>query len=171
MRWIALGVVLGISVTTLGCGYALVGTASNIPEHIKTIFVEPMENRTQRTEVEQRLTRAVATELVTRRRFEVVNDPATADSTLGGEVLAFQVQPLSFDGQGRAQEYQITITAKMVFKEVATDEVLWKNDQYIVKELYPVDPGADYFNQEDLAIDEAARTFASTLVIDLLEGF
>jgi len=65
---------LGLLLLTLtGCGYALVGRASsNVPEDVREVYIRPLENQTQRTQVEQALTRAIADEMVTRNRFSVV---------------------------------------------------------------------------------------------------
>ena len=41
------------------CGYALVGRASNIPADIKAVYLRPFENRTQRSQLEQFVTRAI----------------------------------------------------------------------------------------------------------------
>ena len=155
----------------LGCGYALVGRGTNIPDAVQRVFLAPLENATRRSEVEQILTRALSEELVTRRRFTVVNEAGQADAVLQGKVLGFDATPLTFDEQGRATEYQITILASMSFKDSA-DKVLWQNDRYVYKESYPVDPSQEtYFDREKIAIEEAAGRFARTVVIDLLEGF
>ncbi|MEM8934638.1 MAG: LptE family protein, partial [Acidobacteriota bacterium] len=99
-----------------GCGYTLVGQASNLPEDVKTVYVEPLENKTSRQQVEQILTQAILDELVTRRRFDVVNDAASADAILRGAVSAFGVRPLTFDDDGLADSFEITIDADMRFE-------------------------------------------------------
>jgi hypothetical protein len=87
-------------------------------------------------------------------------------------VVGFYTTPLNFDDQGRATEYQITITASMSFRDRVADKVLWQNDRYIYKESYQVDPSEQrYFDREKIAIEEAAGRFARTVVIDLLDGF
>jgi outer membrane lipopolysaccharide assembly protein LptE/RlpB len=155
-----------------GCGYALVGRGTNIPDHIQRIYLSPLENATRRSEVEQILTRALAEELVTRRRFTLVNESTQADAVLDGRVLLFDVSPTTFDEEGRSTEYQITITASMAFRDRAADQVLWQNDRYVYKESYEVEQDKQsYFDREKLAIEEAAGRFARTVVIDLLEGF
>ncbi|HVS02351.1 MAG TPA: LptE family protein [Thermoanaerobaculia bacterium] len=170
LRTLILPAVLALPL--LGCGYALVGRASSIPAGIERIYVDPLVNATRRSEVEQVLTRAIAEELVTRKRFVLVNAAEGADAVLSGEVLLFEATPLSFDDQGRATEYQITIQARMSFRDRQADEVLWANDRYVYTEAYPVDPSEEtYFDREILAIEEAAGRFARTMVIDLLEGF
>jgi outer membrane lipopolysaccharide assembly protein LptE/RlpB len=159
-------------VLPLSCGYALVGRASNIPESIHKVYVSPLENTTRRSEVEQILTRALAEELVSRKRFSLVNEAGGADAVLTGKVVGFDTTPLTFDDEGRATEYQITITASMAFRDRAADKVIWENDRYIYKESYRVDPSEQqYFDREKLAIEAAAGNFARTVVVDLLEGF
>jgi len=156
-----------------GCGYALVGRGSNIPEDIKSVYLRPLENRTQRSQVEQALTRAVADELVTRQRFAVVGSEAEATAEILGAVTGFGVTPVTFDQEGRATEYEIAITAQITFKRVGTEgQVIWKSDRYTFRENYPVDPSsAEYFDREDQAIELASQRFAETLVTNLLEGF
>jgi outer membrane lipopolysaccharide assembly protein LptE/RlpB len=155
-----------------GCGYALVGRGSNLPEDIREVHLAPFANRTARSQVEQILTRAIADELVTRQRFRMVSDRAQADAELSGAVVGFGVTPVSFDASGRATEYEISITAEVVFKRLADDSVLWRNDRYQFRESYPVDvSSATYFDRENLALEEVAGRFAETMVSDLLEGF
>jgi outer membrane lipopolysaccharide assembly protein LptE/RlpB len=165
---------LGLLLLTLtGCGYALVGRASsNVPEDVREVYVRPLENRTQRTQVEQALTRAIANEMVTRNRFSVVGGTEGADAELSGAVVGFDVRPVSFDASGRATQYEIVVIAQIAFKRLGTDEVLWNNDRYVFRESYEVEATETaYFDREDEAIEDAAERFAETMVSDLLEGF
>lgn len=108
---------LGASFLILsGCGYALVGRGSNLPEDIREVYIRPLENRTPRSQVEQELTRAIAEELVQRQRFAVVGNPEEADAELSGAVVFYGATPITFDAEGRATEYEIAITAQIVFK-------------------------------------------------------
>jgi outer membrane lipopolysaccharide assembly protein LptE/RlpB len=156
-----------------GCGYALVGRASsNVPPDVKSVYVRPLENRTQRSQVEQALTRAVADEMVTRNRFSVAAAPEGADAELSGAVTGFDVRPVTFDATGRATQYEIVVVAAIAFKRLGTDKVIWSNDRYVFRESYEVEAtGAAYFDREDEAIEQAAKHFAQTMVSDLLEGF
>lgn len=155
-----------------GCGYALVGRGSNIPEDIREVYVRPLENQTQRSQVEQILTRAIAEELVQRQRFAVVGSPEQADAEISGAVVGYGATPVTFDATGRASEYEISLTARMAFKRLSSDTVIWSNDRYTFRQSYPIETeGNDYFDQEDEAIEEAAERFAETVVSDILEGF
>ncbi|MEO1086710.1 MAG: LPS assembly lipoprotein LptE [Acidobacteriota bacterium] len=169
---------LAIALFAQGCGYALVGRASNIPDDIRKIYVEPLVNQTQRQQVEQLLTQAIVDELVTRRRFEVINDLADADAILRGKVLQVAIRPVTFDTAGLADNFEIAINADMRFERPPTGgdvdpEVIWKNARYVFRQDYPLEnAGAlSFFDRENLAIEETSERFAETLVTDLLEGF
>ena len=111
---------LGASCLILsGCGYALVGRGSNLPEDIREVYIRPLENRTPRSQVEQELTRAIADELVQRQRFAVVGNVDEADAELSGAVVFYGATPITFDAEGRATEYEIAITAQIVFKRTS----------------------------------------------------
>ena len=94
-----------------GCGYALVGRTSTLPEDVRNIYVEALKNTTRRSQLEQVLARAIADEFVTRRRFEVVSDRSQADGVLSGTVTSFSIRPVVFDENARATEYEIVIGA------------------------------------------------------------
>jgi len=166
-----LGLVLLAGILS-SCGYALVGRGTNIPEDIQEVFLSPFENRTQRQQVDQYVTEAISEELVTRRRFDMVGDRSAADADLSGAVTAFGLTPISFDAQGRATEYEISITAQVLFRRIPGDEVVWRAENYLFRETYQIDLGeAGFLDREEQAIRDAAERFAETMVSDLLVGF
>ena len=165
-----------LSLSLMACGYALVGRGSNIPEDVQLVYLETFENRTQRAELEQFVTQAIAEELVTRQQFSIAADLSGADAVLRGAIVGFVVAPIAFDNQGRADEYEISIIARVVFERTAppgeTGEQLWSNERYVFKEIYEIEASeVGFFDRENLAIDETAARFAETMVSDLLEGF
>jgi outer membrane lipopolysaccharide assembly protein LptE/RlpB len=157
----------------LACGYALVGRASSLPPDIRAVYVAPLENKTTRVQLEQFLTTALTDELVTRRRFAIVRTAGDADAQLQGAVTQFRVTPVTFNTDGRATEYEITIVAAMKFQRTSTDDaVVWENDRYLFRETYEIDESAeDFFDRENEAIIQASQRFAESMVADLLEGF
>ncbi len=175
--FLSLILLAGSSVLLVGCGYTLAGRGNNIPEDVQKVFLAPLENETSRSQVEQILTDAISDELVTRRRFEVVNSGSEADAILKGKVLDFSVIPVTFDANGLADNFEITISADMVFQRTPGADgqegaVIWKNARYLFREDYPLEDGnSAFFDRENLAIEETSVRFAETLVTDLLEGF
>lgn len=173
---VLLGAVTLGAVMLSGCGYALVGRASNIPEDIKKIYVQPLENATARSQVEQILTRSISDELLTRRRYETVNGADEADAILSGTVLSFTVRPVTFDQDGLATSFEIVISADMKFQRRPRGdeeaETLWSNSRYVFRQDYPLEEAETaYFDRENIAIENTSEAFARTLVTDLLEGF
>ena len=156
-----------------GCGYALVGKGNSLPPTIHTIDVPAFVNKTTRVELEQRVTQSVAEEFVSRGRLKLVTNPAEADAILHGSIDTFGIFPVAFNTQGRATQYQISITANIELVDHRNeDKVIWKNDQYRFTENYQVDiTSSDSFDQETRAIEAIADRFAQSLVANLLEGF
>ncbi len=163
-----------IGLVASGCGYALVGTGRQLlPATVKTVQIPTFENKTTRVELEQKVTRAVAEEFVSRGRLTLVSNAAEADVIVRGVITGFGINPVAFDSQGRATQYQATVTAKIELVDHKNeDAVLWKNDQYYFAENYPINPDSgDTFDQESKAINEISFRFAESLVSSILEGF
>ncbi len=161
-------------VGAVGCGYHLVGTSSNLPVRLQTLYVAPFINQTSRSEVDQRLTEQISQEWVRRGRFQLVSSGEKADVVLSGTVKSAIVNPVQFDQQGRATEYQLTVIAdvQLVDRTGEKPVVLWHDERFSRNTSYPVDPLAkDYFDREIEALDILSSDFARSLVVTILEGF
>jgi len=170
-RRAALAALLAASLS--GCGYALVGTGRGIlPEGAKTVWVEPFVNDTPRVGLEQRLTDAVLRELAGRARLEPVGERSSADLEISGRILSYQVNPVRFDDQGRALEYEISVLTRLKLTERKTEKALFENPSFLFRQPYPVAASsASYVDVENAAIEAMARPFARSLVTTILEGF
>ena len=156
-----------------GCGYALVGTGSSaLPATVKTVYVKKFVNDTTVVGLEQRITDAVLRELSARGRLKPVSDRTAADAELTGNLTSCNVAPVRFDASGIAVEYQVTVTAKLVLTEKATDKPIFAEPAFLFRQPYTVPPSAStYYDREREAIDAMARPFAQNLVTTILEGF
>jgi outer membrane lipopolysaccharide assembly protein LptE/RlpB len=157
-----------------GCGYALVGQSSSLPENIKVIQFTTLENMTQRVGLEQRLSAEIARELASRGRFKVLSSADGADAVLAGAVTFFNLYPVAFDNQGRATDYQVQVTAKVSLKKLPPGEkdTMWENPAFTFRENYQFSvSSATYLDRENDAIDRVAGRFAQSLVTSMLEGF
>ncbi|HZI66592.1 MAG TPA: LPS assembly lipoprotein LptE [Thermoanaerobaculia bacterium] len=160
------------TLTLAGCGYSLVGRGSTLPADLRVIRFETLANETSRVAVEQRVSREIARELATRGRFEVRADSRDADAELFGAVTQFDLYPVAFDEQGRAREYQVAVTARVTFRTVPDEKILWENAAYTFRDNYSLPQGAaGYADRENEAIDRVAERFAASLVSSVLEGF
>ncbi len=158
------------------CGYSLVGTGrGTLPENVKSVYVAELVNETAKVGLEQRLTEAILRELAARSRLKPSGDRTAADAFLSGKLVSYQVDPVRFDNSGRAVEYQISVSAKIVLLERSTEKVLFEDPAFQFRQPYVV-PGATtggsgYFDVETAAVETLARPFARSLVTAILEGF
>ena len=167
-------VVLLLLAEVSGCGYHLIGTTSFLPEDIETLHVENFVNQTKWVDMDQRLMEALTLEWVRRRRLKLVDNPNHADVVLSGTIQRLAVIPVSYDDQGRANEYQMSLQAIVQLKDVRAEdaEVLWEDKAFSRRTSYAVDPVAvNYFDRQNIAMTELSKDFASALVTAVLEGF
>ena len=167
-------IALLLVVELTSCGYHLVGTTSFLPEEIETLHVEKFVNQTKWADMDQRLIEALTLEWVRRRRLQLVDNPAQADVVLSGTIQRLAVIPVSYDDQGRANEYQMSIEAMVQLKDVRAEDtvVLWEDRGFSRRTSYTVDPVAvNYFDRQNIAMTELSGDFASALVTAVLEGF
>ena len=174
-RWMSLVLV---SVATVGCGYALSGRGSFLPDYIKTVGIPMFENNTPVFEVEQLLTQQVRQEFIGRGRYQVVSDNVGVDAVLDGAIQDIRITPASFTAAQQASRYVFTLTASIIFKDMTTDEVLWENERLVFSDEYEVATGGgtvesvfSFFGQRSNAVDRLAVDFAQAVVSAILEAF
>jgi outer membrane lipopolysaccharide assembly protein LptE/RlpB len=165
-------VVMVIALT--GCGYSLVGTSSFLPPEIQKLHVELFANQTARADMDQRVAEALNLEWVRRGRFQLVDRPDEADVVLSGTMTRLTVIPVTFDENGRANEYQMTLLTAVRLEDVREGDpvLLWEDEAFSRRTSYAVDQDAvDYFDRQREAMDELSREYSRALVSAVLEGF
>lgn len=162
---------LVIALPLINCGYHLRGTGSSLPASIKRIYVPVFKNLTTRYELDLKLTQAVINELTTRGKLETVDNADKADALLQGEITSFQVAPLAFSGKDTADKYNITIVAKIIFRDLSNQQIIFSHPSFIYVEEYEVPEGSDFESMEAEALTKVAEKFARSLVVAILEGF
>lgn len=164
---------------SVGCGYALAGRGSFLPDYIKRVGIPTFENRSNVPDVGQVLTRKVRDEFIGRGKYEVINETAGSDAVLTGEVLGITLQPIGLDSQTQlASRYLFTLTVKVSFTDSKTSQVLWSNDALIFREEYElgarasnVTAGPAFFDQERSLLDRLGGDAARSVVTSILEAF
>ena len=167
------GALLLCSLLAQGCGYRLAGGGSGVlPPSVRVVAVTTFENRTARTEIEQRVTEEVAREFSRRGRYKVVTDPAGADALLEGAITDFRTNPVQFNAEGRATRVETVVLLRATLRDLKSDQVLWQQANLPFREQYDVPESAlDLSETETLALEEIARGAAGALVSSILEGF
>ena len=159
------------------CGYALAGRGSFLPAYIQTIGIPQFVNTTPYFEVEQVFTERVRTEFINRGKYKVLPEASGVDALLSGEILAITIAPASFSDQQLASRYIIIVTAKIEFRDLKANKVIWDNPQWLFREEYEasaavdaLDPNA-FFSQDANALDRVSTEFAKSVVSAILEAF
>ncbi len=75
------------------CGYHLAGQANLVPKTVHTIALPPFGNSTVRYKLSDLLPEAISRELISRTRYQIVNDPTQADAVLRGTVVNYVAYP------------------------------------------------------------------------------
>ncbi len=171
---IGLRILAPLAVTALlaGCGYHLTGHSSVLPPQIKRIGIPTFINKTDRPELEQRVTAHVISQFITRGRFQITPSEEGVDAILRGEISSYTVTPVAINPLGRATRYEILINAKAALVQTSDDQMLWQEDHFVFRGQYNVEADDEgLVNQETVAIDEVAEDFAESVVTSILEGF
>jgi hypothetical protein len=160
-----------------GCGYSLAGRGSFLPDYIRTIGIPEFSNTTPYETVEQVLTEHVRSEFIGRGKYKVLPQRTGVDAVLTGEITGITITPASFTEQQQASRYVITVSARLEFKDLKTNNVLWDNPSLVYREEYDaaqgtsaLDPNA-FFGQEADALERVATQFARSVVSGILEAF
>ena len=165
-------------VVTVGCGYTLAGRGTFLPDYIETIGIPMFDNNTAAFEVEQLLTQEVRRAFIGRGSYRVVADTLGVDAVLDGAISDITIRPASFTADQQASRYIFTLTARIEFRDLSTDEVLWENAALVFSDEYEVASGAGdvanvsaFFGQRSNAVERVTQDFAQTVVSSILEAF
>ena len=160
-----------------GCGYALAGRGSFLPDYIRTIGVPAFTNRTTVFNLETVLTEKVRAEFIGRGRYKILPDTTGVDAVLTGDVTAAILTPVSFTVGQLATRYALTVTARVELRDVRENKTLWENQGLYFRQEYEAQPGtnasdpAAFFGQDANALGRMSSDFARTIVSALLEAF
>jgi predicted transcriptional regulator of viral defense system len=173
---VSLLLVLGLAAS--GCGYALAGRGSFLPEYIQVVGIPQLINTSTFFQVEQILTEKIRTEFIGRGRYTVIPVPEGADAVVTGAVTSITVQPVGFTEQQFASRYLFTLTMRVEFTDVRTSKVLWSNSALAFREEYELATrsdqaieGATFLSQERSSFDRIADDVARTVVTAIVEAF
>lgn len=156
--------------TLLGCGYHLQGTGGALPSTVKVIAVPPFAREVPVLQLDQRVTEAVTRELAQRAKVKVQSTRDGADAILTGTITAYSAVPLSYDNSGRANRYQVTMTAKIQLTD-REGKVIFESPGYRFSEVYERNSNpATYISQEVVAFTSVANDFARALVSNIMEA-
>jgi lipopolysaccharide assembly LptE-like protein len=176
LRCVALAIVLACAAASSSCGYSLAGRGSFLPAYIRTIGVPLFTNQTSVYDFERRITERVRGELIGRGKYKVEPVETGTDAVLSGEIIAVTLAPAAFTEAQQASRYALTLVAKIEFKDLKSNKVLWSNPAWQFREEYEItntttiDANA-FLAQDTNAQERLAAEFARSVVSAILEAF
>jgi hypothetical protein len=160
-----------------GCGYTLAGRGAYLPAYIHRIGLPQFANETSIIDVDRRVTEHVRTELVGRGKYTIVPETVGVDAVLSGDIVSVTLTPAAFNNQNHATRYALTLTARVEFKDLKANKVIWSNPSMQYREEFDVSTalnGGDvqaFLGQDINALERVATEFARALVSAILEAF
>jgi hypothetical protein len=178
MRRGMLAAVVALSFAASGCGYALAGRGSFLPDYIRVVGIPQLENRSSSSYLEQVLTEKIRTEFIGRGKYTVQPDGEGADAVLSGEVTGVTIQPVGFTEQQLGSRYLFTLSMRVRFTDTRTSEVLWSNDALTFRDEYDLTTRGSttleataFLDQERSTVERIAADVARTVVTAIVEAF
>lgn len=161
-----------------GCGYT---TRSLLPPQFKTIYVDNFANgikvyeeqsdermyRSYRPGMEKNITKAVIDRYIFDGNLKIVNDRATADLVLKGELIDFRREALRYDNNDNVEEYRILVTVTMEMTEGATGKLVWGEKDFSGETTYRT--SGSLAKSEATAINDAMQDLARRIVERTIE--
>jgi hypothetical protein len=160
-----------------GCGYALAGRGSFLPDYIQTIGVPAFLNRTTVFNLETLVTQKVRSEFIGRGKFKILPESTGVDAVLIGEISSASLVPVSFSPQQIASRYALTLTARIQLRDLRENKTLWENPSLAFRQEYEAQSGTGpataeaFFGQDANAVERISTDFARTIVSSILEAF
>jgi Lipopolysaccharide-assembly len=162
-----------------GCGYALAGRGSFLPEYIMTIGVPAFTNRTTVFNLETVVTQKVRAEFIGRGKYKILPQSTDVDALLVGDILSASLTPVSFSTQQIASRYALTVSARIELRDLRENRVLWENPSLLFRQEYEPQTGrvgnpqdvSAFFGQDANALERMSTDFARTIVSSILEAF
>jgi hypothetical protein len=160
-----------------GCGYSLAGRGSFLPAYIQRIGVPVFENETAVFDLNRQVTERVRSEFIGRGKYTIVPDATGVDALLTGTIASVTLSPVAFNTNQQATRYALVLIARVEFKDMRANKVLWSNASMQYREEFQLDPSgvstdtSAFLGQDVNARERMANEFARALVSAILEAF
>jgi hypothetical protein len=112
------------------CNYGFRG-GGGFPGHVRTLYVEPFENRTDRFDLDQQLFRQLTEELPRSLGLRLGSEQ-TADVVVRGRIIRYDDQAQNYlpgqqTGSVQVIQHQVQITISVEIVDRTRNEILWES--------------------------------------------
>jgi hypothetical protein len=171
--WLTAGLV-GACFALGSCGYHVSGQANLVPKTVHTIAIPPFGNATVRYKLGDLLPEGISRELISRTKYQLVNDPMQADAVLHGTVLNYVAYPTLIDqATGRTSGLQINVRLDVSLVERATGKVIFSRPTFEAHERYEASAtnNIQYFDESGAALERLSKDVSRDIVSAILDNF
>ncbi len=173
-RQLLTAICTALALALAGCGYHFAGGGENIDVSIQKVYVDTFINGTSEAGVENTFRSAFIDQFVRGGRFKLVDNRASANAALKGNIKTLNTSPLSHTLGSIAAEQRLTVVLELVFEESSGDKkVIWLNKDFSCTGDYTVDTSNSSATEigrknalTKLASDTAERAYSM-----LMSGF
>ncbi|MBU0678268.1 MAG: hypothetical protein KJ626_09115 [Verrucomicrobia bacterium] len=151
-----------------GCvGYRL---GSMLPADIRTVYVPTFANETDEPLLEVDTTRATISRIQRDGSLKIA-DAETADAILKVRLIAYDLAPLSYDGDKKTlvNEYRAVLTTSVVLVRRTTNKVLAEDPSVQGETTFEF--GGDLTSAKRQALPEASEDLAHDIVERIVEAW
>jgi hypothetical protein len=153
-----------------GCGYRLAGKVVPAQGGL-TLAIPMVKNSTTTFQVEQRLTRALIDVFAQRGGYRVTSSASGADALMEGEIVELSAAPVIIGSESFGTAFLISMRARIRMVDLHTQQVLFRNDQFLFREQYVINGDVtQFFAEANPAIDRMVRDFAQSVAASVLGG-
>ena len=158
-----------------GCGYS---TRSLLPDHYRTVFVQPFENKIDFVNADDRklyvagLETRVREAVVDRYLFDGnlrVGEQDASDLVLKGQLIRFDREELRLQTNEVVKEYRIRVTAALTLWDTMENKVVWQEPSFAGEATYYT--SGPLAKSDSQAIDEAIKDLALRAVARTIENW
>jgi len=156
------------------CGYHVAGQASLVPKTVHTVAIPAFANVTVRYKLSDILPQAISRELISRTRYQIVQDPSQADAVLRGSVIGYAAYPTLIDqATGRTSGLQVNVRLDVSLVERSTGKVIFARPIFDVHERYELSAtnNIQYFDESEAGLERLSKDVARDVVTSILENF
>ncbi len=152
-----------------GCGYTPVALGPGIG--VKTLFIEPLDNRTAEPFLESLLTNSLIERFGRDSRLTLVKHRKDAEAILNGTISSYNRKAISYNRTDDIREYRSTMRINATLRRVTDGKILWKDSVSWTEESMNNEDRSVQADNETIAIQSISERVAEQLYHRLNENF
>jgi len=135
-----LGLVLVL--TGMGCGYRFSPGGEGFPQDVRTLYVEPLVNRSRDAGIDREIAFALRSEFHRQGRLRVVDQAEEADAILSGVVRSLESRVVAGNSKDEALQFETALAVDLSLRRRVPEAVLWRAQGMRLTQLYSGSRGA-----------------------------